>query len=268
MTTRLGSLARFAGMLALGLTLSAASLAQTTSTTSADTRNFEVISVDGNQLVFRDGRGTNEITVPDGFRFTVDGKQMAIGDLKPGMKGTAVVTTTTTVTPVTITEIKKGVVLSVAPMSLIVKDDGDGIRKRFTQAQLNGRGIKIIKDGRVVPIANLKQGDEITATIVTAGPPVVMTEQEVQATLAQAGTAAPATAPPAAAKSDTAAATTTSTTTSTATAPATAPEPAMAAAPASAAAAAPGFGTTGWVIVILLIAVALYAFSRRKKQAA
>jgi len=155
-------------------------------------------------------------------------------------------------------------VLSVAPMSLIVKDDGDGIRKRFTQAQLNDRGIKIIKDGRVVPIANLKQGDEITATIVTAGPPVVMTEQEVQATLAQAGTAATATAPPAAAKSDTAAATTTST----ATAPATAPEPAMAAAPASAAAAAPGFGTTGWVIVILLIAVALYAFSRRKKQAA
>ena len=257
MTTRLGSLARFAGMLALGLTLSAASLAQTTSTTSADTRNFEVISVDGNQLVFRDGRGTNEITVPDGFRFTVDGKQMAIGDLKPGMKGTAVVTTTTTVTPVTITEIKKGVVLSVAPMSLIVKDDGDGIRKRFTQAQLNDRGIKIIKDGRVVPIANLKQGDEITATIVTAGPPVVMTEQEVQATLAQAGTAA---------KTDTAApAASTSTSMSAAS---TATAPAMAAEPASAPAAASGFGMTGWVIVILLIAIALYAYSRRKKPAA
>jgi hypothetical protein len=145
-------------------------------------------------------------------------------------------------------------------MSLIVKDDGDGIRKRFTQAQLNDRGIKIIKDGRVVPIANLKQGDEITATIVTAGPPVVMTEQEVQATLAQAGTTTPATAPPAAAKTDTATATATATSST-----ATATAPAMAEAPASAAAASPGFGMTGWVIVILLIAVALYAFSRRKK---
>jgi len=119
MTRGLGMLARLAAMFALGLTLSAASLAQTTSTTSADTRKFEVISVDGNQLVFRDERGTNEITVPDGFRFTVDGKQMAIGDLKPGMKGTAVVTTTTTVTPVTITEIKKGIVLSVGPNALM-----------------------------------------------------------------------------------------------------------------------------------------------------
>ena len=105
---------------------------------------FEVISVDGNELVFRDERGTNQITVPDGFRFTVDGKQLAISDLKRGMKGTAVVTTTTTVTPVTLTEIKKGVVVGVGPDSLTVKDEADGVRKRFTQAQLNDRGIKII----------------------------------------------------------------------------------------------------------------------------
>jgi hypothetical protein len=263
MTRRMGWLARLAGIFALGLTLSAASLAQTASTTTVDTRNFEVISVDGNQLVFRDERGTNALTVPDGFRFTVDGKQLAIGDLKPGMKGTAVVTTTTTLVPVTITEIKKGVVLSVAPMSLIVKDDGDGVRKRFTQAQLNDRGIKILKDGRVMHVSDLKQGDEITATIVTPAPPVVVTEQEVQATLAQANTATPATAPPEAAKSDASAPATTSMTSTMSTASA----PAMAAAPASAAAATSGFGTTGWLIVILIVAVGLYILSRRKKAA-
>ena len=126
MTKKLGWLARVVVMFALGLTFAGASVAQTTATTNA--RKFEVISVDGNQLVFRDERGTNTITVPEGFRFTVDGKQLAIGDLKPGMKGTAVVTTTTTVTPVTITEIKKGVVLSVGPGSLIVKDEADGVR--------------------------------------------------------------------------------------------------------------------------------------------
>ena len=87
--------------------------------------------------------------MPDGFRFTVDGKQLAVSDLKPGMKGTATVTTTTTVTPVVVTEIRKGVVLSVTPYSLTVRDEADGIRKRFTQAQLNDRGIKIFKEGRV-----------------------------------------------------------------------------------------------------------------------
>ena len=160
---------------------------------------FEVISVDGNELVFRDERGTNQITVPDGFRFTVDGKQLAISDLKRGMKGTAVVTTTTTVTPVTLTEIKKGVVVGVGPDSLTVKDEADGVRKRFTQAQLNARGIKLVtEDGRVTYAADVKQGDAVTAIIVSQLPPVVVTEQEVQATLAQANPTATATSGPAA----------------------------------------------------------------------
>src|SRR6188768_2173295 len=63
-------------MVALGFAFAGAPLAQTTST--VDVRNFEVISVDGNKLVVRDERGTNELTVPDDFRFTVDGKKMSV----------------------------------------------------------------------------------------------------------------------------------------------------------------------------------------------
>src|SRR5580765_491335 len=193
MTRKLGWVAGVVVTLTMGLTLAGASFAQATTSATVNARKFEVISVDGDQLVVRDEKGTSTITVPDGFRFTVDGKQLAVGDLKPGMKGTAVVTTTTTVTPVVITEIKKGLVLSVGPSSLIVKDEGDGVRKRFTQSQLNDRGIKILnKDGKVTHVSDVKQGDEITATIVTQGPPVVVTEQDVQASLAQA-TPAPAT---------------------------------------------------------------------------
>ena len=198
MTRKLGWVARVVVMFAMGLTFAGASFAQATTSATVNARKFEVISVDGDQLVVRDEKGTSTITVPDGFRFTVDGKQLAVGDLKPGMKGTAVVTTTTTVTPVVITEIKKGLVLSVGPSSLIVKDEGDGVRKRFTQSQLNDRGIKILnKDGKVTHVSDVKQGDEITATIVTQGPPVVVTEQEVQATLAQAAPATAATPAPA-----------------------------------------------------------------------
>ena len=54
--------------------------------------------------------GTRELTVPDDFRFTVNGQQLSVQQLKLGMKGTATVTTRTTVTPVTVTEIKNGTV--------------------------------------------------------------------------------------------------------------------------------------------------------------
>jgi len=86
------SLFAFIMAVVLGLAFAGASLAQTTS--KADVRNFEVISVDGNRLVVRDERGTNELTVPPDFRFTVNGKKMSVSELKPGMKGTATVTTT------------------------------------------------------------------------------------------------------------------------------------------------------------------------------
>jgi hypothetical protein len=82
---------------ALALFAAGNAVAQTTT----DVRNFEVISVDGNYLVVRDQIGTHEYNVPADFRFMVDGKSMAVGDLKPGMKGPATITKTTTVRPVT-----------------------------------------------------------------------------------------------------------------------------------------------------------------------
>ena len=243
-------------ILALALAFAGAAFAQTSTTTA--TRQFEVISADSNQLVFRDERGTHQITVPDDFRFTVDGKQLALGDLKPGMKGTAVVTTTTTVTPVTVTEIKKGMVVGVGPDSLTVKDEADGVNKRFTQAQLNARSIKLVnQDGRVTYAGDVKRGDAVTAIIVSQAPPVVVTEQEVQATLAQASPSATATSDAGGDPGHIAHGRRPGTDVGT---------PPMATAPASAPAASAGLGTMGWLIIILIIAVALYLFSRRRKS--
>ena len=47
--------------------------AQQTSS-STQTKNFEIIAVDGNMLVVRLPEGTKELTVPSDFRFMVDGK--------------------------------------------------------------------------------------------------------------------------------------------------------------------------------------------------
>ena len=65
----------------------------------------------GTDLILRDERGTSDYFVPKDFVFTVDGKKMTVSDLKAGMKGTATVTTTTTITPVVVTEMRSGVVL-------------------------------------------------------------------------------------------------------------------------------------------------------------
>ena len=62
-----------AALCALAIGASGGAYAQTTTSTTVDVRNFEVISVDGNYLVFRDQSGTHDITVPPDFRFNVDG---------------------------------------------------------------------------------------------------------------------------------------------------------------------------------------------------
>ena len=168
----------------LGVCLMAAvSLAQTT--TTSDTKKFQVISVTGNQLVVRLPEGTRELTVPDDFRFNVDGKMLSVHELKAGMSGSATITTKTTVTPVTVTEVKNGTVMQASGASVIVRTD-EGI-KMFTQGDLDKRGIKVMKDGKVAELSDLHANDKLTAVFITSKPPRVVTEKEVAATLAQSG---------------------------------------------------------------------------------
>ena len=157
--------------------------AQQTSTTT-ELKNFTVVSVDGNQVVLAGTGGAREITVPDDFRFTVDGKQMSVHDLKPGMTGTATITTKTTVTPVYVTQVKQAEVYQASGSSIILRGP-DGFQS-FTEGEIDKRGIKIIIDGKPVKFTDLRKGDRLTATIVTAGTPQIITERQVEAILANA----------------------------------------------------------------------------------
>ena len=161
----------------------AAAPAQTT--TTSETKKFQVISVDGNTLVVKLPEGTREMAVADDFRFNVDGKMLSVQELKPGMTGTATITTKTTVTPVTVTEVKNGTVMQNLGTSILVRTD-DGM-KMFSQADIDKRGIKIRRDGKLAEISDFRANDKLTATIVTTKPPRVMTEREVNATLAKSG---------------------------------------------------------------------------------
>ena len=172
-------------------------LAQTT-TSSTETKAFEVHSVDGNTIVVSLPEGTREITVPEDFRFTVNGQQLSARQLKAGMKGTAVITTRTTVTPVTVTQVKSGTVMQNSGASIIVRTE-EGI-KMFTQGDVDKRGVRIMRDGQPAQMSDLRQGDQLSAVIITSKPPRVMTDKEVTATLAKTpGGAAPARAATAAA---------------------------------------------------------------------
>ncbi len=190
--------AAFVGMAAT------ASQAQQTST-STQTKKFEIVAVDGNKLVVNLPEGTKELTVPDDFRFTVNGQPLSVQELKPGMKGTATITTQTTVTPVTVTEVKNGTVYDKTGGSIIVQTP-EGF-KMFSQGDIDKRGVKIVKNGKPVDLEDLNKGDKLSATIVTSKPPRVMTKQEVQASVPTAAAAAPpvattgSTAPPPAAAS-------------------------------------------------------------------
>ena len=174
---------------ALVCVAAATALAQTT--TSSETKNFQVLSVDGNRLVVRLPEGTRELSVPDDFRFNVDGKMLSVHQLKPGMAGSATITTRTAVTPVTVTEVKNGTVLQTAGNSIIVRTD-EGI-KMFTQADVDKRGVRIMREGKPAEITDFRANDRLSAIIITTMPPRVLTEKEVQATLA--GAPPPASAP-------------------------------------------------------------------------
>ena len=167
----------------------AVTLAQTPQTgTTSKTKRFQVIAVDGNQLVVKLPEGTRELTVPQDFRFNVDGKMLSIQELKPGMAGTATITTKTTVVPVSVTEVKNGTVVRASGSSIIVKTD-EGF-KSFSQSDIDNRGIKIMRAGKPAQISDFRTDDRLTATIITTKPPQILTEKQVQATLARGDTSA------------------------------------------------------------------------------
>jgi hypothetical protein len=169
---------------------SSLALAQPTTTTAKESKSFEIIAVNGNQLIVKLPEGTKELDVPADFKFVVNGQPLSVGELKPGMKGTATITTTTTVTPVVVTEVKNGTVMQRSGGSLIVRTDS-GI-KMFNEGELEKRGVKMVKNGQPAQITDFREGDKLSATIVTTKPPKVMTEKQVHASVAAPAAAAPA----------------------------------------------------------------------------
>ena len=82
----------------LSLAVSAVALAQTGASSTESTavkqtlKQGTVESVAGNKVVLREADGPHEYTLPDGFKFQLNGQSVGVDQIKPGMQVGAVVT--------------------------------------------------------------------------------------------------------------------------------------------------------------------------------
>ena len=130
--------------------------------TSYEVKNGTVVAVFNDQLVVKMANGqTREVTVPAGFKFTVDGKEVGLADLTPGTKLTAVIKTTKTPETVKTVKVKNGEVIRVTGNNLVVRTEGKNKSINVPA------GFKFNVDGQQVGVAELRPGMKLTAEIVS-----------------------------------------------------------------------------------------------------
>jgi len=171
------------GGICLAFSLSAKAQVQTNTseasqapTQETTVQRGEVVHVSGNDLIVKmeDGTIKHIANVPESARVTVDGKELGIHDLKPGMKLEKTVTTTTTPKIITTVKSVTGKVWHVTPPTSVILTLEDGTNQKFNIP----KDQKFDVDGQMVDAWGLKKGMKISATKVVEEP---MTEVEQQA---------------------------------------------------------------------------------------
>jgi len=240
----------------LALTLSLTAQVETTTTTTAGKANVvtkvergEVVTVSGNDLVVKMADGTlrNFENVPASAKVTVDGKQLGVKDLKPGMRLQRTITTTTTPMTITTVETVKGKVWAITPPLSIILTLEDGKNQQFKIPEDQ----KFEVDGQMVDAFAVRKGMIITATKITQEPAVAVTQSKTVTGQA----APPADVPILVAEGGEEAV------------PAPAAEPA--AAPAAAPEAASGLPSwLIWLLALLVLAAIIWWYMSRKNRSA
>jgi LPXTG-motif cell wall-anchored protein len=163
----------WAGCLAFTLGMSAQVETKTNTTTGqaesvTKVERGEVVTVSGNDLVVKmeDGTLRHIANVPETAQVMVDGKELGIHDLQPGMKLQRTITTTTT--PKTITTVKSvtGKVWFVNPPSSVILTMENGKNQQFKIP--NNQKFKV--DGQMLDAWGLKKGMTVNATKVVEVP--------------------------------------------------------------------------------------------------
>ena len=151
----------------------------------------EVVSVNGNDLVVKmaDGSLRHIANVAESARVTVDGQQLGIHDLKPGMKLQRTISVTTTPQTITTVQSVTGTVWHVNPPRSVILTMENGENQQFKIPQ----GQKFNVEGQMVDAWGLKKGMKVSATKIVEVPQTVV-DRQAKVT----GTMPPAPEPPAA----------------------------------------------------------------------
>src|ERR1700746_2432707 len=128
----------------------------------------EVVVVQGNDLVVKmeDGTIRHVANVPESAKVNVDGRELGVPDLKPGMKLQRTITATTT--PQTITTVKTvtGKVWHISPPSSVILTLEDGTNQQFKIP----KGQKFTVNGQETDAFGLKKGMTVSATKIVEEP--------------------------------------------------------------------------------------------------
>jgi len=140
-------------------------------------RRGEVIYVSGNNVVIRgeDGIYRDFPNVPESARVMVEGQQLSVHDLHPGMIIQR--TSITTTRPRVITTVKSvtGTVWSVSPPTSVILTLEDGKNQQFTIPD----GTKFTVEGQPTDAFSLKPGMKVSATSVTEVPETVVRKRVI-----------------------------------------------------------------------------------------
>jgi len=142
-----------------------------TKTVSVD--RGEVVYASGSDLVLKKDDGTIVHFVNVSDTATVDGRQVAIDELEPGMKLERTITTTTTPHTVTTVQTVTGKVWHVNPPRFVILTLEDGTNHKFDLPNDH----KVYVNGRLTDAWALKKGMKISATRVIESPGAVVAQQ-------------------------------------------------------------------------------------------
>jgi hypothetical protein len=104
--------------------------------------------------------------VPESVRVTVDGQQLGIHDLKPGMKLQRQITVTTTPKTITTVQTVTGKVWHITPPNSVILTLEDGTNQQFKIP----KGQKFMVDGQQTDAWGLKKGMNVSATKIVEVP--------------------------------------------------------------------------------------------------
>jgi len=171
------------GVLCIAFTLTASGQVQTKTSTAVagdTTKSIKVergtvVYVSGNSCVIKaeDGTLRHFDNVPESVTVTVDGKQLNIHQIQPGMVIERQTITTSTPRTITTVQTVTGTIWQISPPSMVILTLADGKNQKFTIP----KGQKFTVDGQETDAFGLKKGMKIDAQKIVEQPETLVTQQ-------------------------------------------------------------------------------------------